>query len=180
MMKVMEFIDIMSKENSAKRISAILETKKYLPIAEKRRIAEAVIEACTTDNGGFIQIDSLDKYIMFTIAVISNYTNLEFGSDGDFLSDYDRLCEAGLLDTVISTFDKEYVRTNEILNMLLNDKLQNNSVEASLAKAVDNVNNYIDKLVDILKNKVEAMNLDLNNFNEDTLKGLLRLVDTTK
>ena len=179
-MKINEFIETMSKENSAKRIGAILETKKYLPIAEKRRIAEAVIEACATDNDGFIQIDSLDKYIMFTIAVISNYTNLEFGIDGDYLSDYDRLCEAGLLNPVISTFDKEYARTNEILNMLLNDKLQHNSAEASLAKAVYNVNGYIDKLVDALKNKVEEMNLDLNNFNEDTLKGLLRLVDTTK
>lgn len=179
-MKIMEFIEIMSKENSAKRIGAILETKKYLPIAEKRRIAETVIEACATDNDGFIQIDSLDKYIMFTIAIISNYTNLEFGVDGDYLSDYDRLCEAGLLDSVIATFDKEYARTNEILNMLLADKLQHNSAEASLAKVVDGVNNSIDKLIDMLKNKVEEMNLDLNNFNEDTLKKLLRLVDITK
>ena len=179
-MKVMEFIEIMSKENSAKRIGAILETKKYLPIAEKRNIAESVIEACITDNDGFIKIDSLDKYIMFTIIVISNYTNLEFGVDGDYLSDYDRLCEAGLLDSVIATFDKEYVRTNEILNMLLADKLQHNSAEASLAKVVDGVNNSIDKLIDMLKNKVEEMNLDLNNFNEETLKKLLRLVDITK
>lgn len=179
-MKIMEFIDIMSKENSTKRISAILETKKYLPIDEKRRIAEAVIEACTTDNGGFIQIDSLDKYIMFTIAVISNYTNLEFGLDGDYLSDYDRLCEAGLLDAVIATFDKEYARTNEILNMLLTDKLQHNSAEASLAKVVDSANNYMDKFINALKNKIEEMNFDLSNFNSDTLNGLLRLVDTTK
>lgn len=179
-MKIVEFIEIMSKENSAKRIGAILETKKYLPIAEKRNIAESVIEACITDNDGFIQVDSLDKYIMFTIIVISNYTNLEFGVDGDYLSDYDRLCEAGLLDSVIATFDKEYARTNEILNMLLADKLQHNSAEASLAKVVDGVNNAIDKLIDMLKNKVEEMNLDLNNFNEDTLKKLLRLVDITK
>lgn len=179
-MKIMEFIETMSKENSTKRIGTILETKKYLPIAEKRRIAETVIEACATDNGGFIQIDSLDKYIMFTIAIISNYTNLEFGVDGDYLSDYDRLCEAGLLDTVIATFDKEYARTNEILNMLLADKLQHNSTEASLAKIVDCVNNYMDKLIDTLKNKIEEMNLDLNNFNPDTLKGLLELIDTTK
>lgn len=179
-MKINEFIEIMSKENSTKRIGAILETKKYLPIAEKRRIAEAVIEVCTTDNGGFIQIDSLDKYIMFTIAVISNYTNLEFGIDGDYLSDYDRLCEAGLLDTVIATFEKEYTRTNEILNMLLTDKLQHNSTEASIAKVVDSANNYMDKLIDTFKNKIEDMNLDLNNFNQDTLKGLLKLVDTTK
>lgn len=179
-MKIMEFIEIMSKENSSKRISAILETKKYLPISEKRRIAESVIEACTTDNDGFVQIDSLDKYIMFTIVVISNYTNLEFGPDGDFLSDYDRLCEAGLLDAVIATFDKEYARTNEILNMLLTDKLQHNSTEASLAKVVDSANNYMDKFINVLENKIEEMNFDLSNFNQDTLKGLLKLMDTTK
>lgn len=179
-MKINEFIEAMSKENSAKRIGAIIETKKYLPIAEKRRIVETVIEACTEDDGGFIKVDSLDKYIMFTIAVISNYTNLEFGLDGDFLSDYDRLCEAGLLDAVIATFDKEYARTNDILNMMLADKLQNNSAEASLANIVDSVNNYMDKLVGTLNNKIEEMNLDLSNFNQGTLNGLLRLVDTTK
>lgn len=179
-MKIMEFIEVMSKENSVKRIGAILETKKYLPISEKRRIAEAVIEACTTDSDGFIYIDSLDKYIMFTIAVISNYTNLEFGTDGDYLSDYDKLCEAGLLDAVIATFDKEYVRTNDVLNMLLADKLQNNSAEASFATIAYGLNNSMDKLIDTLNNKIKEMNLDLNNFNQDTLKGLLRLVDTTK
>lgn len=179
-MKIMEFIEAMSKENSTKRIGVILETKKYLPIAEKRRIAEAVIEACATDNGGFIQIDSLDKYIMFTIAVISNYTNLEFGLDGDYLSDYDKLCEAGLLDAVIATFDKEYARTNEILNMLLADKLQHNSAEASFAAIVSGLNNSMDKLVGSLNKKIEEMNLDLNNFNQDALNGLLRLMDTAK
>lgn len=179
-MKIVDFIETMSKENSVKRIGAILETKKYLPIAEKRRIAEAVIEACTTDNSGFIKVDSLDKYIMFTIAVISNYTNLEFGLDGDFLFDYDRLCEAGLLDAIIATFDKEYVRTNEILNMLLTDKLQHNSAEASFAAVVNGLNNSMDKIIGSLNNKIEEMNLDLNNFNQDTLNGLLRLVDTAK
>ena len=179
-MKIMEFIDVMSKENSTKRISAILETKKYLPISEKRRIADAVIETCITDNNGFITVDSLDQYIMFTIAVISNYTNLEFGANGDYLSDYDRLCEAGLLDAVIATFEKEYARTNDILNMLLADKLQNNSAEASFAAITYGLNNSMDKVIDMLKNKIEKMDLDLNNFNQDTLKDLLRLVDTIK
>lgn len=179
-MKIMEFIETMSKENSAKRIGAIIETKKYLPIAEKRRIVEAVIEACTEDDGGFIKVDSLDKYIMFTIAVISNYTNLEFGLDGDFLSDYDRLCEAGLLDAVIATFDKEYARTNDILNMMLADKLQNNSAEASLSVMTNSVNNAIDKLVNTLSDKINEMNLDLSNFNQDTLTNLLNLLNVNK
>lgn len=176
-MKINEFIDVMSKENSTKRISAILETKKYLPISEKRRIAEAVIEACTTDNNGFITVDSLDKYIMFTIAVISNYTNLEFGVDGDYLSDYDGLCEVGLLDAVISTFDKEYARANEILNMMLSDKLQNNSTESSFAVMTNGVNNALDKLVNTLSKKVQEMNLDLSNMNQDTLNGFLNLLN---
>lgn len=179
-MKIMEFIEAVSKENSMKRVSAILETKAYLPISEKRRIVEAVIEACTNNNNGFIQVDSLDKYIMFTIAVISNYTNLEFGLDGDYLSDYDRLCESGLLDVVIETFNKEYARTNDILNMMLADRLQANSTEASLALITNGINNTLDKLITTLANKVEEMDLDLSNLNEDTLNKLLKLMNINK
>ena len=179
-MKVMEFIEAVSKENSMKRVSAILETKAYLPISEKRRIVESVIEACTNNNNGFIQVDSLDKYIMFTIVVISNYTNLEFGLDGDYLSDYNRLCESGLLDIVIETFSKEYARTNDILNMMLADKLQANSTDASLALITNGINNALDKLTTTLSNKVEEMDLDLSNLNEDTLNKLLKLMNVNK
>lgn len=179
-MKITEFIDVMSKENNQRKISSILETKKYLPIAEKRRIAELVIDACTVNNNGFIQIDSLDKYTMFTIVVISNYTNLEFGLDGDYLADYDKLCESGLLDAVIATFENEYSRANDILNMMLSDKLQNNSSEASLSALINGVNAALDKLAASLSNKIEDMNLDLNNLNQDTISGLLKLMNISK
>lgn len=179
-MKVMEFIEVMSKANNVQRISTVLETKKYLPISEKRRIAESVIEACTTNNNGFMHIDSLDKYIMFTIVVISNYTNLEFGVDGDYLADYDRLCEAELLDSVIATFDKEYARVNDILNMMLSDKLQANSAEAFLAVLSNSVNSTLDKLATTLSNKIEEIDLDLGNLNTDTLNGLLNLMGVNK
>jgi hypothetical protein len=179
-MKINEFIDVMSKGTSKQRIGVILETKKYLPISEKRRIAESVIEACTVNDNGFIKVDSLDKYIMFTIVVISNYTNLEFGVDGDYLSDYDRLCESGLLDAIIETFNQEYARTNDVLNMMLADKLRANSTEASVAMLSNGVNNALDKLITTLSNKVEEMNLDLSNLNTDTLNGLLNLMNANK
>lgn len=179
-MKVMEFIEVMSKANHPQKIGAVIGTKKYLPIAEKRRIAESVIEACATIKNGFVHIDSLDKYIMFTIVVISNYTNLEFGVDGDYLTDYDRLCEAELLDPIIATFDKEYARTNDILNMMLADKLQANSAESSLAMVSNGINNTLDKLINALSNKIEDMNLDLNNLNQDTISGILNLMNANK
>lgn len=179
-MKINEFIEAMSKENNQRKISNILETKKYLPIAEKRRIAESVIAACTINDNGFLKVDSLDKYIMFTIVVISNYTNLEFGLEGDYLSDYDKLCESGLLDSVIATFEKEYTRSNEVLNMMLVDKLQHNSMEASFASISNGVNNTLDKLIGLLSAKIDDMNLDLNNLNQDTINGLLSLMNANK
>jgi hypothetical protein len=179
-MRINEFIEAVSKENSMKRIGSIIETKKYLPIAEKRRIAESVIDACSVNDNGFIQVDSLDKYIMFTIVVIKEYTNLEFGLDGDYLVDYDQLCEAGLLDAVIETFAQEYVRTNEILNMMLSDKLQQNSAEASLAFLASRVSGLIDKLARALSDKIDTMNLDLGNLNQDTINRILNLMNTSK
>lgn len=179
-MKIIEFIEVMSKGNNMNKISTIIEAKKYLPIAEKRRIAETVIDACAVNNNGFIQVDSLDKYIMFTIVIISNYTNLEFGLDGDYLSDYDRLCESELLDSVIATFEKEYVRTNDILNMMLSDKLQHNSSEASLAAFTNGISGALDKLATSLSKKIDEMNLDLSNLNQDTINGILSLMNTNK
>ena len=97
-MTIREFIEIAGKEKN-KKMSVILETKKYLPIAEKRVLAQQVIDACTEEQDGIIIIDSVTKYIIFTMTVIGAYTNLEF----ETLDDYDALCEADLLNSVIET-----------------------------------------------------------------------------
>ena len=53
-----------------------LEVKDYVPFAEKRDLCARVLEACNTkDDSGLVKVDSISRYILFTIAIISKYTN---------------------------------------------------------------------------------------------------------
>lgn len=178
-MTVREFIEITTKEKN-KKMNAILETKKYLPIAEKRLIAERVIDACTENNNGIITVDSVTKYIIFTITVINKYTNLEIGVDGNALDDYDVLCEAGLLNAVIETFAAEYEKTNSILNMMLGDLMQSNSVEAAVMGVMSKIDSGLGDIIDTLANKIDEINLDLGNMDPAMIDKVMKLLGTTK
>lgn len=174
-MTIREFIETVGKEKN-KKMNVILETKKYLPIAEKRVIAQQVIDACTEEKDGVIVIDSVTKYIIFTMVVIANYTNLEF----ETLDDYDALCEADLLNGVIETFAAEYARVNDILNMMLGDLMQTNTVEAATMSVLNKVNDGLDAIIEVLVNKIDEMNFDLDNIDPNMIDNVMKLLDAKK
>jgi hypothetical protein len=156
-----------------------LEIKEYIPFANKRTLCKAVIDACCKKEGGLIKVDSVSRYIVFTISVISAYTNLEFysGEDYDSLDEYDMLCEAGLLNPILALIGEEYTTCNNMLNMILDDVIaNNNTVEAVLGHALGKVSDSLDELISVFAEKVKEMELDLNQFNIDNYKGLLDLI----
>lgn len=174
-MTIKNFIETVGKEKN-KKMSVILETKKYLPIAEKRVLAQQVIDACTEEENGIITVDSVTKYIIFTMVVIGAYTNLEF----ETLDDYDALCEADLLNGVIETFAAEYARVNDIMNMMLADMMQTNTVEVSVMKVLNKVNDGLDVIIEALANKIDEMNFDLGNVDPDMIDNAIKLLDMKK
>lgn len=174
-MTIKNFIETVGKEKN-KKMSVILETKKYLPIAEKRVLAQQVIDACTEEKDGIITVDSVTKYIIFTMVVIGAYTNLEF----EALDDYDALCEADLLNGVIETFAAEYARVNDIMNMMLADMMQTNTVELSVMKVLNKVNDGLDVIIEALANKIDEMNFDLGNVDPDMIDNAIKLLDMKK
>ena len=156
-----------------------LEIKEYIPFANKRTLCKAVIDACCKKEGGLIKVDSVSRYIVFTISVISAYTNLEFysGEDYDSLDEYDMLCEAGLLNPILALIGEEYTTCNNMLNMILDDVIaNNNTVEAVLGHALCKLSDSLDELISVFAEKVKEMELDLNQFNIDKYKGLLDLI----
>ena len=159
-----------------------LEVKDYVPFVEKRELCASVLNACSTkDNNGLIKVDSVSRYIIFTISIISKYTNLEFssGEDTEFdsLDEYDMLCQAGLLNPILDVIGTEYATCNNILNMMLDDMLaNNNTIEAVFGNTLDKVVDSIDGLVDIFADKVESLNLDLNQIDIDKYKGLIEML----
>lgn len=158
-----------------------LEVKDYVPFAEKRELCERVLNACNTKKGnGLVETDSVTRYIIFTISVISKYTNLEFssGKDTEFdsLDEYDMLCQEGLLNYILDVIGEEYVTCNNILNMMMSDIVaNNNTIENVIGNILGKIGESVDGLIDVLAEKVEDMELDLNQIDINKYKGLIEM-----
>lgn len=156
-----------------------LEVKEYIPFADKRELCEHVINACCEKENGLIKVDSVTRYIIFTISIISKYTTLEFSSSDEYdsLDEYDMLCENGLLNSILALIGEEYATCNNMLNMMMEDTIaNNNTVEAVLGYTLDHVSNSLDELIKAFAKKVEEMELDLNKIDIDKYKGLFDLI----
>ena len=191
-MKIKEFIDAYKAnnvQNTRLNEHAVvdylikeLEVKTYVPFAEKRELCANVLNACNTrKNNGLIEVDSVSRYILFTVAIISKYTVLEFSSgeddELDSLDEYDMLCQANLLDPILEVIGAEYVTCNNILNMMMSDIVSNNNtVENVIGHSLEKLNITVDGFVNVLSDKIESLNLDLNQIDIDKFKGLMEML----
>lgn len=161
-----------------------LEVKDYIPFVEKRELCERVLSASNTrGNDGLVKVDSVSRYIVFTLSVISAYTNIEFssGEDDEFdsLDEYDMLCKNHLLNPILEVIGEEYAACNNMLNMMMADiEANNNTVEAVLGHTLGKVTDSIDNLIDVFAEKVGEMDLDLSQIDIDKYKGFLDLLPT--
>ena len=177
-MKVQELV-AKYKENERINIAKEIETIPYIGIMQKRQLAELVLDNCTYAVDGEVYIDSVERYLLFTISVIGAHTNLEFDYENNMaIEDYDALCESGLLIKVIDTFKDDYASCQEILNMMTTDKLQDNlTIEKILYQFLDGIKGSLD---DVLNSLIEQLDFDLLNdlnINKDTLSRLSDLLD---
>ena len=151
----------------------------YLPFADKRELCKNVLDACCTKKNGLVKVDSVTRYIMFTISVISKYTELEFNADEDYdsLDEYDMLCESRLLNPILELIGDEYSTCNNMLNMMMEDVIaNNNTVEAVIGHSLDKVSDSLDGLIGAFAEKVKEMELDLNRLDIEKYKGLFDLI----
>ena len=187
-MKVQNFIDDFKSNkvvNSQIKPNAVgeyikktLEVKDYVPFAEKRELCAQVLNACNTkDDSGLIKVDSVSRYIIFTLSIISKYTNLEFSSgedEIDSLDEYDMLCQANLLNPILDVIGAEYTTCNNMLNMMMEDIMtNNNTIENVVGAVLGKLGDSIDDFITVISDKVESMNLDLNQIDIDKYKGLI-------
>lgn len=191
-MKIKEFCDayrakrfVMTKNGAEDMIDYLkkeLAIKEYLPFADKRELCEVVLDACNTrGDDGLVKVDSVSRYITFTISVISKYTNLEFSSgeddEYDSLDEYDMLCQNRLLNPILAVIGEEYETCNNLLNMMMDDVVaNNNTVEAVLGHALGKVSDSLDDLIGVFAEKVKEMELDLSQIDIDKYKGLFDLL----
>ena len=55
-----------------------VEFTPYIPFIEKRELCTKVLEGACTTVGSIVEVDSVSRYLLFTISIINKYTNLTF------------------------------------------------------------------------------------------------------
>ena len=182
-MKVKEFVEFMNNDKNkmmksaqlADVVAKALETKKYIGIKEKKALVASIIGDSLVYEDGVVKFDEISKYVCFTMKTIEKYTNLELSEDIE--DDYDMLCEAGLLNIVIKTFDGEYDNVRLLLQMQSDYVLSDNNVESMLGKFLDKTSNKISDFSDKIVKKLEGF--DVNKIMPN-LEGLSNLGDLSK
>jgi hypothetical protein len=174
-MKIYDFCEELSKGEAV--ASELIAVKKYISSAEKIRLAKRVLDSSVEYDQGLIKFDSYKKHMTFIFAVIEAHTDLRFADDwSERMEEYDVLCENELFDAIIDTFRRDYQDSLEVLDMMYNDMLADNSIEASIAKLATSVSENLDVLVGTLADKLENLDIEKiipKDLDLDKLMGLL-------
>lgn len=168
-------------EERVEWIKKELDTREYVPFDEKIAIARTVLASCSTISDGVVAVDSIRKYMLFTMAMLSAYTNLESDDDMSFSESYDMICscqvgDGTMLDAIVKTFEIEYSRCNDVLNMMTADLLAENNIEKQVGKFLSNISEKINKLGDGLIDKLGDFNMDLNQLDIDKLTSMIDMI----
>lgn len=131
-----------------------LQVKKYLSVEEKKLIAQSIIYECTERVNGVIKVDSVQRYLSYVKYMILRHTNLEYTQE-----DYDTLCSNGLLNNIVECFGEDAKECARILDLMMDDYMQENSMEFIVAKFLDNLSETVSGLAEKLNHQVENMDL---------------------
>ena len=143
-----------------------LQVKKYLPMEVKKTIAQGIMYECITNEDGAIKVDSVQQYMSYVRYMITMHTNLEYTNE-----DYDKLCsiqygETNLLNAIISCFGPDAKECDRILKLMCGDLMQNNSIEALIAKVTNVLIESINGITNNLNNKIDAIDMDGVDFSK--------------
>lgn len=159
-------------------IVAKLEITPYISFADKRKIAEMIINQNTIDEYGIKKIDSVSEFVSFIMVMLAAHTNLNCSANP--IEDYDALSESGILEYILATFKKDFDECNVVLQMVRNDALADNSLNAVVAKFLDGILEKLDGVGDTIKGVVEQIDLDKFmglGLNENEINGLKKLLN---
>lgn len=178
-MKIMEFIETVKEHDVA--VADLIATKKYISSAEKIRIAKEVMDISVEYDRGFVKFDSYKQYMAFAFSAIEAHTDLRFADSWtDKVQEYDALCENELLDAIICTFQRDYDASLDVLDMMCNDMLADNSIEASVAKLAQSISENLDVFVGALADKLENLDIEKIIPKDLDLNKLIRLLNKIK
>lgn len=174
-MKVKEFIEkIISDKNGVMNVSKTIGTKLYLPFEEKVALVKNIVSQSTIEENGFVQIDNIKQYIVFTVETIKSYTELEF--DDNYIADYDLLCSSGALVSVINTFEGEYNMILSLVEMEKKRVLSQNSVESQVAQFLTRVSENLSNISDVLSDKINKFDMNISAENMQQINEFINML----
>lgn len=164
-MKVQELLTIIKNEEF--NLESALEIKKYTPLELKKTIAQSIIFECTEEEDGVIRLDSVQKHVAYTRYLLTAYTNLEYTDE-----DFDTLCSTelqgvSLIDAIIVCFEDDAVKLSNILDMMLDDYLKENSMEFAIIKALNKTVKSVESVTENINSKIG--NFDVKSLISDNL-----------
>ena len=150
-----------------------LEVKKYIPMEAKKTIAQSIIYDCTSEDSGAIKVDSVERYMSYVRHMITTHTNLEYTD-----ADYDKLCatkcgEVNLLNAIMYCFGEDAEECTRILNLMMDDYMQEMTIEFAVARFLNKINGLVGGLADKFSN-VDFNSMIPENMDMDTLNMFLQ------
>lgn len=174
-MKVQNLVENIKNNNFD--LIAELEVKEYLPIELKKTIAQGIIFACTDDSEGVIKVDSVQRYLSYVEHMIKYHTNLEYTEE-----DYDVLCstmygDGNLLNAIMECFGSDAQECSRILDLMMGDYMQENTIEFSVAKFLNGLAGSLDGIADALNDKIDDFDLKSMIPKDVDLKQVMSFLD---
>ena len=156
-MKINELL--MSIHNKEFKLERDLQVKKYLPIEVKKTIAQAIIYECTSDEYGAIKMDSVQRYLSYVKYMITAHTNLEYIDEN-----YDVLCsteygDTNLLNAIMECFGDDAKECSRILNLMVDDHMQEYSIESLISQFLYKMNASVDGFVQEINKKIKDIDM---------------------
>lgn len=153
-MKCVDFINEYNAANDKKKCVTRHITRKYLPYETKIALSEKIIETSMfkmVNDKKIFYPNTPVRYLFFVMAIIQNYTDIEF-NDGNNdtmasqnLETYNMLQENDAIDNIMSVIGTEGKQFNIVLSMILNDTMDRER-----------------NLIPYLDTKIEAWRLGMN------------------
>jgi hypothetical protein len=150
---------------------------EYIPFTKKIDIINNIISEIVEEVDGVKKINSVAQYMAFMIAMLSSHTTLEFN---DVYDDYDALNKYGLIEQIVTLFQKDFAECETLLKMLVADELADNNLNVIVGKFLNGILAKLDGFGEVVKGFAE--NLDLSkllgtNINEEEKAKILGIID---
>lgn len=126
-MDIGKFIDefVATKDAGARdRLVKKHVVNTYLDFVTKVNESKKIIDHSCYDADGKFVVNSPLRFMLFTISVVKNYTDLEFDSENS-LGQFDLLMKHGVVETIIPFIADDYASFETVLKMTFDDEYEN-------------------------------------------------------